>query len=255
MIKRFIFIILISIAFSCSTSKDIIYVQDLDKNTSNKIEYNEYLLKPDDVLKIDVSSENPQTVNAFRSDITFNSSNATMIGMIYNGYKVNNSGEIFFPTIGKIKVVGKTVDEVRQYISDYLTDGGFLTKLVIDVKLINASFTILGEVNMPGKHQFNQNNLNILEAIGIAGDLTINGKRDNITLIREIDNKRISTTYDLTSSKIFESDNFQIFPGDIIIVSPNSNRVKNAGLIGNSGTLLSLLSFVLSSIIVASSNL
>ena len=226
----------------------------MDKYSFDKIEYDEYRLKTDDILKIDVNSENPQTVNAFRPDISLNNSNATMIGMIYNGYKVNRSGEIFFPSIGVINVMGKTVDEVREYILNYLTDGGFLTNPVIDVKLINASFTVLGEVNRPGKHSFNQNNLNILEAIGIAGDLTINGERDNVTLIREIDNKRILTTYDLTSSKIFENDKFQIFPGDIIIVSPNSTRVKNAGLIGNSGTLLSLLSFVLSSIIVATSN-
>ena len=68
----------------------------MDKYSFDKIEYDEYRLKTDDILKIDVNSENPQTVNAFRPDISLNNSNATMIGMIYNGYKVNRSGEIFF---------------------------------------------------------------------------------------------------------------------------------------------------------------
>ena len=88
----------------------------------------------------------------------------------------------------------------------------------------------------------------------MAGDLTINGRRDNVKLIREIGDKRNVFSYDLTSSNILESENFQIFSGDLIIVSPNSSRIKNAGIIGNSGTLISLLSFILSSIIIISNS-
>ena len=86
----------------------------------------------------------------------------------------------------------------------------------------------------------------------MAGDLTITGKRKDIKLIRFIDNKYITHTIDLTSDDLFTNKNHQIFSGDIIIVNPNTNRVKNAGIIGNSGTLLSLLSFLLSSIIIIS---
>ena len=80
----------------------------------------------------------------------------------------------------------------------------------------------------------------------MAGDLTINGSRKKITLIRDNNNKLVTAKLDLTNSKFLQSDYFQIFPGDIIIVDPNTSRVKNAGIIGNSGTLLSLLSFILS---------
>ena len=104
--------------------------------------------------------------------------------MILNGYKINNDGDIYFPSIGRLKVVGKSITEVRNIIFKYLTDGGFLLNPIVDVKLINASFTVLGEVNFAGKHNFIQNNLNILEAIGIAGDLTINGLREDVKLIR-----------------------------------------------------------------------
>ena len=84
----------------------------------------------------------------------------------------------------------------------------------------------------------------------MAGDLTINGLRDDIKIIREINGKKNISSVDLTKSDFLVSENYQIISGDIILVNPNSTRVKNAGLIGNSGTLLSLLSFLLSSIIV-----
>ena len=118
------------------------------------------------------------------------------------------------------------------------------------MKLINAHFTILGEVNSPGRYEFLKNNINILEAIGVAGDLTINAERKDVRLIRNSQGKRQVYNIDLTNKKFILENTFQIFSGDIIVVNPNYTRVKNAGIIGNSGTLLSLLSFILSSIIV-----
>lgn len=239
---------------SCSTKKDILYIQDLSSKKNIEVNYVDYLLKPDDILKIDINSENQESLLAFNSIPTTAEMNVSKTALIYNGYIINNDGNIFFPSIGKLYVAGKTIDEVRVEIYDFLTKGGFLTNPTIDIKLINAFFTILGEVNSPGKYDFNQNNLNIFEAIGMAGDLTINGRRDNVKLIRENGDKRNVFSYDLTSSNILESENFQIFSGDLIIVSPNSSRIKNAGIIGNSGTLISLLSFILSSIIIISNS-
>ena len=134
---------------------------------------------------------------------------------------------------------------------DLIVKEGQLTDPVIDVKILNTYFIVLGEVNKPGRYEYLKNNINILEAIGIAGDLTINGKRNDIKLIREIDGERKISSIDLTNSELF-SDRYQIFSGDIIIVNQNTNRVKSAGIIGNSGTLLSLLSFILSLVIVTS---
>jgi len=102
----------------------------------------------------------------------------------------------------------------------------------------------------PGRYDYLKNNLNLLEAIGMAGDLTITGNRNDIKLIRRINGEEIISSVDLRSNILLNDKNFQILSGDIIIVNPNSTRVKNAGIIGNSGTLLSLLSFILSTIIV-----
>ena len=122
----------------------------------------------------------------------------------------------------------------------------------MDIKVVNWNVTILGEVNKPGKYFFDSPNFNLIQAIGLAGDLTINGERSNVRLLRINDSSSKIFEIDLTSKDFISSDFFFIKTGDVIIVNPNNSRVKNAGIIGNSGTLLSLLSFLLSSVIVIS---
>ena len=147
-----------------------------------------------------------------------------------------------------------TLIQARSIISDKIQEYGLLSEPVIDLKIINSHFTILGEVNNPGKYEFLKNNLHILEAIGMAGDLTINGVRNDIKVITNSGGLDFKTySVDLTSKNAI-NNNFQIFSGDIIIVNPNSSKVKSAGVIGNTGNLLSLLSFILTSIIVISNN-
>lgn len=247
--QLFCFFVVILIT-SCSSKKDILYLQSEKENISTESVFKEYRIQVDDILKIDINSEVPEAsifINKFQSSpniISFES-------MLYNGYQVDFHGNITLPSIDKISVIGKTIDEIKKLIEIKLSESEILTNPVVDIKILNSSFTVLGEVNMPGTHVFLKNNLNLFEAIGMAGDLTINGKRKDIKLLRS-DNGIIKTySLDLTNSD-FISENFQVFPRDIIIVSPNSSRVKNAGIIGNSGTLISLLSFLLSSIILLS---
>ena len=133
-----------------------------------------------------------------------------------------------------------------------MVDSGKLNNPSIDIKLLNTHFTVLGEVAQPGRYDFLKNNINILEAIGMAGDLTINGERNDVKIVRNINGNNVVHSIDLTKTDFLESNYFQIISGDIIIVNPNLTKIKNAGIIGNSGTLLSLLSFILSSIIVIS---
>ncbi len=234
---------------SCSSKKDILFVQDLKDSQTFSIDYNEYEIKVDDILKIDVFAENTTLTLEFnRNNQNFNAQ--TKESMVLNGYQVNSLGYINFPSLGKLKVEGLTVSKTTKLIYESIVNNGFLLNPTVDVKVINSSFTILGEVNRPGRYDFIKNNMDIIQAIAMAGDLTINGQRKNIKIIRNYGDKKSVSTIDLTKSDFFTSTNFQIFSGDIIIVDPNNTRVKNAGIIGNSGTLLSLLSFLLSSFIV-----
>ena len=247
----YIFLLLIMI-LSCSSKKNILYLQDSNENLSYDYTFEDYKIKVDDILKIDlITMINLESIipeakllnNSTNKDITSRES------MIFNGYQVNTSGNIIYPQLGEIKVAGKSINELRLLLSNLVENKLDIINPDIDIKILNLHYTILGEVSKPGRCEYIKNNLNLLEAIGIAGDLTINGERKEVKIIRSQNNQKNIISVDLTKSEILISE-FQIFSGDIIIVNPNTTRVKNAGIIGNSGTLLSLLSFLLSSIIV-----
>ena len=239
--------------FSCSSKKNVIYLQDLEVLKDYSVEYKQYKIKTDDILKIDIGTQSPEAAAIFNTDMSLRS-DYNKESLIYNGYQVDIEGFINFPFLGKIYVADKTVFQLRDHIFKLINDNGILIDPSVDVKLLNSHFTILGEVNKPGRYDFLENNINIFEAIGMAGDLTINGERNSIKLLRDFDESKKVYEIDLTSTKFISDEIFQVLPGDIIIVAPNITRVKNAGIIGNSGTLLSLLSFILSSIIVITSS-
>lgn len=248
-------IVLLLIFYGCSTKKDILYMQDIANQQTYNVNYQDYKIQKDDVLKISILSKDPETIVEF-NPIASGMTNSKEI-LLYNGFQVDQNGNINFSSIGSLMVENLSVIEISKLIRKTIVDLKILNDPIVDVKLLNTHFIILGEVNKPGKYDFFKNNLNILEAIGMAGDLTINGKRKQVKIIRNkllSDNTSVKQVLnvDLTKSNFIESDAFQIMSGDIIIVNPNVNRIKNAGIIGNSGTLLSLLSFVLSSIIVIS---
>ena len=246
-----IFFLLIITLSSCSTKKNILYIQNANSISEINFKYFDYRLKIDDILRIKISSNNPESLVTYNSiNVSKSFNNREM--MMFEGYKVNSNGKIEIESIGSFDVVGLTINDVKSKIENRIIKTGFLTDSNVDVKLLNAQFTIIGEVNSPGRYFFDQNNLNILEAIGMAGDLTINGERSDIKVVRETNKKHTVFSIDITNIDFLKSDKYQIVSGDIIIINPNNNRIKNAGIIGNSGTLLSLLSFILSSIIVIS---
>lgn len=246
--RYFVLLLILMISYSCSSKKKVLYVQDLSSSYNTLL--SEHIISSDDILNIRVSVENPETIQMFGSGVIQPSNNETRESLIFKGYQVDKNGFINYPNVGQILVSGLTVIELRDLLYKKITESGILTNPTIDVKILNLNYTILGEVNKPGKYFFDDNNLNILEAIGMAGDLTINGERSNVKLIRGIGQNKAVYNIDLTKSSFIKDETFYVLSGDIIIVNPNTNRVKNAGIIGNSGTLLSLLSFLLSSIII-----
>ena len=246
---RFILLtVVFFVIFSCSSKKDILLLQDVNKTSSFELSYDLYLIKPDDILKIDIKSGS-SLINLNNNEIS--TQNQTRESLIYDGFVVDPDGYVNYPSLGMIKVSDLSLDDVEAKIASKIKNEGILKNPNVDVKLLNSFFTILGEVNKPGRYNFVENNMDILQAIGMSGDMTINGVRDDVKIIRNKKGKFVVSTVDLTNS-LFLNDNskFQVFSGDIIIVNPNSSRVKNAGVISNTGNLLSILSLILSSIIV-----
>ena len=249
----FLFLFLFLFVTSCSTKKDILFVQDAKSLTEYNFEFKNIKIQPDDILRIKISSQSVDLASLYNNQQLIQQANS-ILGYQIEGYLVNSKGFVNIPVLKPIFVKDLTLIEAANKIKQLLHDEDVLKNASVDIKILNAYFTVLGEVNSPGRYSFLENNINIFQALGMAGDLTINGQRDNIKIISKNQGKMIVSSLDLTSAKLLVSDNFQIFPGDIIIVNANSARVKNAGIVGNFGNLLSAMSFILSSIILITSN-
>ena len=239
--------------FSCSSKKDILLLQDTKPSLDYNFNYKNLKIQSDDILRIKISSKAVDLASLF--DVPSYTGQPTNItGYQIEGYLVDAEGFVNIPILEPIQIRGMTLNQASKKIKDLLEKEEILKNATVDIKILNSYFTVLGEVNSPGRYNFLENNMNIFQALGIAGDLTINGKRNDIRVISKTGDKLIVNYVDLTSSKLLVSDNFQIFPGDIIIVNANNARVKNAGIVGNFGNLLSVMSFILSSVILITNN-
>ena len=162
---------------------------------------------------------------------------------------VNPEGLIALPVLGKIKATQLTNSQLENQIVAQLESGGHLINPIVTVRLLNAKVTVLGEVQRPGTFSFTEQYISVPQALGYAGDLTINGKRDDVILIRELDGTRKITHIDLKKSDWLNSDAYQIKPNDVIIVNPNSRLINSSGVV-DTGTFLAIASLTLSVVIL-----
>ena len=247
-------VIIIFLFFSsCSTKKDVLLFQDAKPGSEYKFNFKSIKIQSDDILKIKISSKAVDLTSLYNTDKQITGTNS-IEGSQIEGYAVNQMGYVNIPTLGPVMVRGLNLTEAAERIQNLLKEEDVLKNATVDIKILNAYFTVIGEVNRPGRYGFLENNMDILQALGMAGDLTINGKREDIKIISKIDDNMKLSSVDLTSANLLFSDRFQIFPGDVIIVNANNARVKNAGVVGNFGNLLSVLSFILTSIVLISNN-
>ncbi len=248
--KRILFIVAIAgILTSCSTKKEIIYYQDIEETQFQDIDY----IKPktkievNDILQVDIKTLNPESTIPFLKQNLGQGMGGGGMGMqpgmvSLQGYIVNEYGEIEMPVIGRVQVSNLTLEQAEKKIKSKLTS--YLKDPYVSVRHLNYKFTIQGEVRNPGTFEIFDPNLTLLQALGMAGDLTIRGKRENILIIRTIGDERIVRRIDLTKSDWMNSPFYFIKQNDYIYVEPNNPQVKSAGFIGNVGTLLSALSFL-----------
>lgn len=249
--KRFLltFSVLILLA-SCASKKDIIYYQDIDERQFQKVD----IIKPkpkievNDILQVNIQTINPESAQPFMKQNAMGmgagGGGGGQAGMInLQGYIVNEFGEIEMPIIGRIQVNNLTREQAEKKIKNKLL--GYLKDPYVSVRILNYKFTIQGEVNNPGTFEVFDPNLTLLQALGMAGDLTIRGKRNDILIIRTIGSERIVRRIDLTKTDWMNSPFYFIKQNDYIYVEPNDPQVKSAGFISNIGTLMSVVSFAL----------
>ena len=144
--------------------------------------------------------------------------------MQLEGYLVDSKNIINFPVLGPISTLNLTIQDLAEFIKKELIERGHLTDPNVIVRLLNAKVTILGEVNAPGTYNFTEQNITLMQALGYAGDLTINGKRDEYLITREVNGERQVTHIDLTSAEFMKSPYYFVKPNDVIIVILTSQR-------------------------------
>ena len=241
--KNILMLILgILIFSSCASKKDVLYFNDVNVNEQDTTVFSEGRIQTNDILSVIVSSSSPELASFYNTNQLGSST--------LNGYLVTIQGVIVLPILGKIEVKGRTLLELEDLIVQKLIDGNHLSNPQVTVRLTNAKFTILGEVKIPGTYTFNEQNISLLQALGYAGDLTINGKRQDVLIIREENNKRTYTTIDLTSKKWFDSPNYYIKPNDVIYVNPNGPKVTSSGYVPSLTNLLAVASVAITTIIL-----
>ena len=225
---------------SCANKKDIVYLQDVQSGAVQPIGSDALIkLVPQDKISIIVKSKDATLADLFNlpakmtqigtpSDIAFQTPQGLSV------YTVDNNGKIDFPILGKIDVAGKTRIEVGEDIKSRLLEGKHLREAVVTVEYANLSVSVMGEVQRPGRYAIERDKLTLLEALGMAGDLTIYGQRNNILVIREEHGQRKTYRVDLRRAEdLYASPAYYIKQNDLIYVEPNSFRVGQSTVNGN----------------------
>ena len=246
--KRFYYSILFLIILnSCSTKNQLIYLGDLKKKEANSwvdIPLIKDRIESGDILKIDVKTTIPEASLPYNSSNMVQSQNSMDLIKL-EGYVVDDKMMINFPVLGKVSTNDLNEEQLEDKLKKLLEIGNHLSNPTVNVRRINSKFTVLGEVNNPGTFSYIDRKLNILQALGYAGDLTIDGKRKDITLIRDENGIRTAYNIELTKSEFLNSPLFNIKNNDILIINPSFNKVKSAGFIGSPASIATIASLLL----------
>ncbi|HQW68034.1 MAG TPA: polysaccharide biosynthesis/export family protein [Flavobacterium sp.] len=226
---------------SCASRKDIAYLQDVDNQTLASISY-EPVIKSDDLLSVIVAASQP--------DLTIPFNLPQVQGNYQDGdnqagiktYLVDSEGNIDFPVIGKVKLAGLTRTQAKNLLEEKIKE--YIINPSVNLRMLNYKISVLGEVNKPNTYKIVSERITILEALSLAGDLTIYGKRDNILVIREIDGKKTFNRLNLTNKDFVSSPFYYLNQNDVVLVEPNKTKMNSSVIGPNISVTISALSLI-----------
>lgn len=238
--KGFYILLLISILFtSCIPVKDLVYLQDKnnsgEQNNITAVESKPYRLQVNDVLSIDIKAIDPKLVSIFNTtDSASSGGGKSESGSYFNGFTVDDHGNIRMPILGEINVIGYTLEEVRVRIEKKLLEEYFKSgaNIFVTVKLAGFRYTINGEVVSTGTKTLFQEHVNIMEAIANAGDITVTGNRKAVMVIRQTPTGVQMQDIDLTDINVMKSPYYYLQPNDYIYVKPVKQKSWGTGKTG-----------------------
>ncbi len=225
---------------SCAVPEDIVYLQDVyNEERIEGAPLSMIRIRPGDQLSIVVSSRNPELSAIFNLAVPYRyvgntsfSPSGTTSQTAY--FTVNSDGKIDYPVIGPLQVSGLTRHELAQKIKKWIVDEDYIKDPVVTVDYANLTISVLGEVASPGKYSITKDRITILDAISMARDLTINGNRNDVLVLREdLDGSTQSFRVDLTRSNLMQSPVYYLQQNDVVYVSPNDQRRRQSQATGN----------------------
>ncbi|WP_114778198.1 polysaccharide biosynthesis/export family protein [Botryobacter ruber] len=217
---------------ACSNSKAIYFSETSDQKEAEFLataQDLEPVIQPNDLLSISVSSLNPEASELFNisgSTVVRNASATNTISPV-TGFLVDQDGYIQFPFLGKIKAAGLTKKEFQEGIRKEIVQRKLLVEPIVDIRYLNYKVSVLGEVARPSVLTIPNEKVTMLEALGMAGDLTLYANRENVLLIREEGGKKKLARIDLTSNELFTSPYYYLKSNDILYVEPNETKIQN----------------------------
>lgn len=241
--KLYLFALVCILFASCATNKKISYFQDAINADSAKIALPspEIRLRTEDKVSIVVNSQDPELTSMFNLPYITRSvggttySNMSGTGHGVSCYTIDQDGNIDFPVLGSLHIAGMTRNELTSYIKNELISRKLVNDPVVTVEFANLQYSIFGEVRSPGQYNINSDKMTLLEAISRAGDMTINGKRQNVMVLRSDSLGNVLTyTVDMTSiDSVVNSPVYYLCQNDMIYVEPTKKRARESTANGN----------------------
>lgn len=229
---------------ACASKKDIIYFQD-DASLTTIYEKHVPTIQTNDMLTITVSAADMKATEAFNQQSVYITQSNNPNSQYKNLYTVSEAGTIDFPVLGTLHLQGKTRNEaitfMKSKLEDYIVDPG------VNINFSNFRISVMGEVNKPGTFTLPSERITLLEALAMAGDLTIQGKRQNITVIRETNGQKNTYKIDLTKKEALNSPVYYLAQNDVVYVEPNQSRMQSSVvnypvIISMAGIIISVIS-------------
>lgn len=252
-------LLLVILVTSCVSNKKIAYFQDIQTINQAKLEnaaqFVEPIIQPDDILSINIFTLNPQSgaiVNqASATPVLGGNATTSVAAQQIAGFLVDKNGDIELALAGKIKVAGLTTYQARELVREKVS--GYYKEPNVQLRFANFKVSVLGEVNAPSSYTLPNEKVSILDALSLAGDLTIYGKRENVLVVRDNNGKKEFARLNLNSSEIFNSPFYYLHQNDVVYVEPNKRKVSAS----NSAQIqtVSVIASVLSVIVLALTNI
>lgn len=242
--RNVLFLSLVSLSLlvsSCRSLKDeVVYFQNA-KNFETIVDTDTFTpkFKVNDIVSIYVSTYDVEASRPF--NLLKQSGNNSQ----FLDYIIDTDGNIDFPVLGKIKLIGLTVEEAKDLIKKKLSDG-YLKDPIVNMRILNFRISVLGEVRSPGTYMVSGQRITIMEALGLAGDLTIKGRRDNILVVRDFNGTKTYTRVNLTNKEVFNSPVYFLTQNDVVYVEPNNSAMSESKGDSRIGLILSISSFLIS---------